>query len=50
MCVPNLGREELLVGGMATHSNIITWRIPQTEEPEGLQSMGSPRVDMTEVT
>ena len=42
MWVQNLGREELLVEGMATHSNILTWRIPQTEEPEGLQSMGSP--------
>ena len=50
MCVQTLGREELLVEGMATHSNILAWRIPQTEEPEGLQSMGSPRVDTTEVT
>ena len=29
---------------MATHSNILAWRIPQTEEPGRLQSMGSPRV------
>ena len=29
---------------MATHSNILAWKIPWTEEPDGLQSMGSPRV------
>ena len=29
---------------MATHSSILAWRIPWTEEPGGLQSMGSPRV------
>ena len=33
---------------MATHSNILTWRIPWTEEPGGLQSMGSHRVGTTE--
>ena len=48
--VQSLGQEDPLEEGMATHSSILTWRIPQTEEPEGLQSMGSPRVDMTEVT
>ena len=32
---------------MATHSNNLAWRIPWTEEPGGLQSMGSQRVDMT---
>ena len=32
---------------MATHSSILAWRIPWTEEPGGLQSMGSQRVDMT---
>ena len=31
---------------MATHSNIVTWRIPWTEEPGGLQSMGSQESDM----
>ena len=31
-------------GGMATHSSILVWRIPWTEEPGGLQSMGSHRV------
>ena len=30
--------------GIATHSNILTWRVPWTEEPSGLQSMGSKRV------
>ena len=29
--------------GMATHSSVLTWRIPWTEEPSGLQSMGSHR-------
>ena len=33
---------------MATHSSILAWRIPWTEEPGRLQSMGSQRVDMTE--
>ena len=33
---------------MATHSSILAWRIPWTEELGGLQSMGSQRVDMTE--
>ena len=35
------GREDLLEKQMATHSSIPAWRIPGTEEPEGLQSMGS---------
>ena len=34
-------REDPLEEGMATHSNILTWRIPSTEEPGGLQSRGS---------
>ena len=33
---------------MATHSSILAWRVPWTEEPGGPQSMGSHRVDMTE--
>ena len=33
---------------MATHSSILAWRIPWTEEPDGLQSMWSQRVGMTE--
>ena len=36
--------EDRLEEGMATHSNILAWRIPMTEEPGGLQSMGSQRV------
>ena len=39
-----LGWEDLLEKGMATHSSILAWRIPWTEEPGGLQSMGSQRV------
>ena len=42
--VPSLGREDPLEEGMATHSSILAWRIPWTEEPSGLQSMGSQRV------
>ena len=38
------GREDPLEEGMATHCSILAWRIPWTEEPGGLQSMGSPRV------
>ena len=40
----SLGREDPLEEGMATHSSILAWRIPWTEEPGGLQSMGSQRV------
>ena len=36
--------------GMATHSSILAWRIPKTEEPGGLQSMGSQESDTTEAT
>ena len=39
-----LGREDPLEEEMATHSSILAWRIPWTEESGGLQSMGSPRV------
>ena len=42
--VQSLGREDPLEEGMATHSSILAWRIPWTEEPGGLQSMGSQRV------
>ena len=41
------GQEDPLEEGMATHSSILAWRIPWTEEPGGLQSIGS---DTTEVT
>lgn len=42
--VQSLGWEDPLGKGMATYSNILAWRIPQTEEPGGLQHMGSQRV------
>ena len=38
--VQSLGQEDPLVKGMATHSSILTWRIPWTKESGGLQSMG----------
>jgi len=38
-----LGQEDLLEKGMATHCSILAWKIPWTEEPGGLQSMGSQR-------
>ena len=44
MEVQSRGQEELLEEGMTTRSSILAWRIPQTEEPDGLQSMGSKRV------
>ena len=44
MQVPSLGQGDPLGKGMATHSRILTWRIPWTEEPGGLQLMGSQRV------
>ena len=40
----SLGQEDSLEKGMATHSSVLAWRIPWTEEPGGLQSMGSQRV------
>ena len=42
--VPFLGQEDPLKKGMATHYSILAWRIPWSEEPGGLQSMGSLRV------
>ena len=41
--VLTLGQEDPLEKGMATYSSILAWRIPQTKEPGGLQSMGSQR-------
>ena len=38
------GLEDPLEEGMTTHSSILTWRVPRTEEPDGLQSTGSQRV------
>ena len=40
----SLGREDPLEEGMAVHSSILAWKIPWTEEPGGLQSIGSQRV------
>ena len=42
--VQSLGREDSLEEGMATQSSILAWRIPWTEEPSGLQSLGLQRV------
>ena len=42
--VPSLGWEDPLEKGMATHSSILAWEIPWTEEPGGLQCRGLPRV------
>ena len=42
--VRSLGWEDLLEKGMVTHSNILAWRIPWTEKPGGLQSVGLKRV------
>ena len=42
--VPSLGREDPLEEEMATHSSTLAWKIPRTEEPVRLQSMGSQRV------
>ena len=42
--VRSLGQEDPLEKEMATHSSILAWRIPWTEEPDRLQSIGSQRV------
>ena len=42
--VRSLGWEDFLKKGIATHSSILAWRIPWTEEPGGLQPTGSQRV------
>ena len=42
--VQSLGQEDPLEKGMATHSSILAWEIPWTEEPGGLQSIASHRV------
>ena len=42
--VPSLGGEDPLEKEMATHSGVLAWEIPWTEEPGGLQSMGLQRV------
>ena len=45
--VQSLGREDPLEKEMATHSSILAWRIPWTEKPDRLQSMGSQESDTT---
>ena len=50
MEIQSLGREDPLEKEMATQSSILAWRIPWTEEPGGLQSMGSPRIGQNPVT
>ena len=42
--VQSQGQEDPLKKGMATHTSVLAWRIPWTEEPGRLQSMGSQRV------
>ena len=44
----SLGQEDPLEKGMATHSSILDWEIPWTEEPGGLQSWGCKESDTTE--
>ena len=48
--VRSLGWEDPLEEEMTTHSNILAWEIPWTEEPGGLQAMGSQRVGQDRVT
>ena len=50
MWVRSLGQEDPLKKRMATHPSILAWRIPWTEEPGGLQSMGCTESDTTEAT
>ena len=50
MQVLSLNQEYPLEEGMATHSSILAWRIPWTEEPGGLRSMGLQKLDTTEET
>ena len=45
--VRSLGREDPLEEEMATHSSILAWKIPVTEEPSRLQSMGLNELDRT---
>ena len=50
MKVQSLGQKDPVEKQMATHSSILAWRIPWTEEPGGRQSMGSQRVNDNRVT
>ena len=44
MLVRSLGQEDSLEKGMATHASLLAWRIPWTEDPGGLQSIGLQKV------
>ena len=46
--VQSLGQEDPLEKGMATHSSVLAWTSPWTEEPGGLQSRGHKELDTTE--
>ena len=50
MQVRFLSRDDPLEEGMSTHSSILVWRIPWTEEPGGLQSIGHEDLDTSEAT
>ena len=50
MWARSLGQEDPLEKGMATHSSTLAWEISGTEEPDGLQFMGSQRVGHNECT
>ena len=50
MQVWSLGREDPLEEGMATHSSILAWRMPRTEESDGQAPQGLKELNMTEVT
>ena len=48
MWVQSLDREDPLEKGMATHCSVLAWKIPWTEEPGGLQSMGLKELETTQ--
>ena len=50
MPVQSLGLDDALEEGMTTHSSILAWRIPWTEEPGRVQPMGLKKSNMTEAT
>ena len=49
-CIQSPGREDRLEKEIATHSNILAWKIPWTEEPGGYSPWGCKELDMTEAT
>ena len=48
--VRSLSREDPLEEGMATHTSVLAWKIPWTEEPGGLQSVGLQESNVTDIT